>query len=418
MPSAPRPTSAAWAERQRLELAAAAAAPAAPATAESGLKAPAATLSATICATSGTCRPHPARLPPRPRALPRLSRRRLSRPRPGDARRSTTSTPWRCAPSSPRWPATSVGARSQARALSARARASSASPAARARLDDEPGGRGAGRPSSRAHLPRHLRPGEIEHAARSGRRRRAAGAARPGAARAALRLRAAGRRARRRSTGATSTSRAGCCGSSARAARSAWCRSAGRPSAALRRWLASWAEVRGLGDATRAGLSQPPRRPAERPLGAAGARSLRAPARRWPPASIRTPCATPSPPTCSRAAPICGRSRSCSATARCPPPRSTPTSRSSGCWRSTASRTRGRGGAPDARAGDDAPRRSCFPARPAAGWPPGGGGSAGCCCDGRAADCWRWRSHAVGRPPGAGAARRRGWPRSPCSRCG
>jgi site-specific recombinase XerD len=44
---------------------------------------------------------------------------------------------------------------------------------------------------------------------------------------------------------------------------------------------------------------------------------------RWSAACRRTRCATRSPPTCSTAAPTCGRSRSCSATLPSPRPRST-----------------------------------------------------------------------------------------------
>ena len=57
------------------------------------------------------------------------------------------------------------------------------------------------------------------------------------------------------------------------------------------------------------------------------------------PTSARTGCGTPRPPTCSRAAPTSGRSRSCSGTPRWPPPSSTPTSPRTGCERRTAKPT-------------------------------------------------------------------------------
>ena len=57
--------------------------------------------------------------------------------------------------------------------------------------------------------------------------------------------------------------------------------------------------------------------------------------------SVRTGCATRPRPTCSKAAPTCARCRSCSATPRSRPRRSTPTSAPSGCvapigWRTPA----------------------------------------------------------------------------------
>ena len=52
----------------------------------------------------------------------------------------------------------------------------------------------------------------------------------------------------------------------------------------------------------------------------------------------RTGCATRSRRTCSRAEPICARSRSCSATARSRPRRSTATSTRAGCGASTTAR--------------------------------------------------------------------------------
>ena len=59
-------------------------------------------------------------------------------------------------------------------------------------------------------------------------------------------------------------------------------------------------------------------------------------------ASRRTRCATPSPPICSRAAPICARSRSCWDTRACRRPRSTRGSSLRACAESTQSLTRAR----------------------------------------------------------------------------
>ena len=94
----------------------------------------------------------------------------------------------------------------------------------------------------------------------------------------------------------------------------------------------------GAAGSSRGSMSSPP----------ASARSIRAtgssavtisttassPVRSRPPAarpastsrSVRTPCAIPSPPTCSRPATTSARSRNCSATRTCRPRRSIPTS--------------------------------------------------------------------------------------------
>ena len=76
----------------------------------------------------------------------------------------------------------------------------------------------------------------------------------------------------------------------------------------------------------------PPPHPARR------APHPRPPGRVAPP--TRTRCATPSPPTCSTAAPTCERCRSCSATPTWPPPSGTLTSAASGCGRCTTPPTR------------------------------------------------------------------------------
>ena len=75
-----------------------------------------------------------------------------------------------------------------------------------------------------------------------------------------------------------------------------------------------------------------PRPAARRPRAAGSIRARRGgsctppwPARPVRRTSARTGCGTPRPPTCSRAAPTCGPSRSCSATLASRRPRSTPT---------------------------------------------------------------------------------------------
>jgi integrase/recombinase XerD len=66
--------------------------------------------------------------------------------------------------------------------------------------------------------------------------------------------------------------------------------------------------------------------PADRPAGLATAGGRRHRRRhRSRERSAPTSCATPSPPTCWKAAPTCGSSRPCWATPTSPPPRSTPT---------------------------------------------------------------------------------------------
>ena len=194
---------------------------------------------------------------------------------------------------------------------------------------------GAHSQSAAKHLPAPPAAGRGRGADRGrdgARRRQPAGAARPRPAGAALRHRPAGERAggprlaRHRPLGAGAAGagqgRQGAHG----AVRPA---GPGRP-ARLAGGLGGGA--RAAGDGRRgAGVPQPSAAAAHRPLRRPGDRPLR---RRPPPcrrASIRTPCGTPSPPTCWRAAPTCAPSRSCSATARSRPPRSTPTSRSSAC---------------------------------------------------------------------------------------
>ncbi len=165
-------------------------------------------------------------------------------------------------------------------------------------------------------LPRHLRPGEVEGVDRGAHRgRRAAGAARPRHPRAALRRGPAGLASWWGSTGAASTSRRGCCGCWARGARSAWCPSAGRR---RRRCAPGWRSGRRSARREGGGRASEPvflnHRAArlDRPRRAAGDRPLGGGQRRCRAASIPTPCATPSPPTCWRAAPTCAPSRSCS----------------------------------------------------------------------------------------------------------
>ena len=79
-------------------------------------------------------------------------------------------------------------------------------------------------------LPHVLTRDEVNQAAEPAAGHRPAAAARPRTARDDVRLRPAGRRRRSGSSWRTSTSTSRCCGRAARARRSAWCRSAVRPS--------------------------------------------------------------------------------------------------------------------------------------------------------------------------------------------
>ena len=138
-------------------------------------------------------------------------------------------------------------------------------------------------------------------------------------------------------------------GCAARVPRSGWCRSGptrSRPAGVSGPRPAR--PGRGRRRRTSGGaVPEQPRRPAvpaERLAGAAGHRRAgRHPSGTRCPGSRRTPCGTPSPPICWRAAPTSGRYRSCSGTPRSPPRRSTRWSRSTRCARSTPPRTRGLG---------------------------------------------------------------------------
>ena len=210
-----------------------------------------------------------------------------------------------------------------------------------ARTGRTPADPGAALGSPKAHrtLPAGARPGRGAAAAgrrrRAGRRRQRGRRPRRRGAGAALRHRHPGRRALRARRRRRRPRSAAWCGCSARAARSAPCPTACPPT---RRSTA------GCDGAAR---SWPRRGPgAALFLGARGGRgSTSAPCARSctpgsptcpaRPTSARTACGTPPPPTCSRAAPTCAPSRSCSATRRWPPRRSTPTSPPTGCARPT-----------------------------------------------------------------------------------
>ena len=216
--------------------------------------------------------------------------------------------------------------------------------AARRRPDRRPRRRsGAGRHPQAAHRGRGRR------AARRGRRQRPGGLPRPGAARVAVRHRAriceAVRSVARRRRSSTS----GWSGCSARARRSGSCPSAAAPRRRWREWLGAvadgrtWSRERWArrGDAEAVFLNTAGARLAARSAWAVvkqyGERAGigRASCR-------RTSCATRAPPTCSTTAPTCASCRSCSATRRSRRRRCTPRSARSGCWTSTAPRTRGR----------------------------------------------------------------------------
>ena len=89
--------------------------------------------------------------------------------------------------------------------------------------------------------------------------------------------------------------------------------------------------------AARSSRAEPRTRSSSRPAAAASTRARCAACFR-----IRTACGTPSPRTCSRAAPTCARSRSCSATARSRRRRCTATWTRAACARSTTARIRAR----------------------------------------------------------------------------
>ena len=173
--------------------------------------------------------------------------------------------------------------------------------------------------------------------------------ARPGHPRAALRhghahlraVRAVARRPRPR--------RRAWCGCSARAPRSASCRS-GRPArAALADWLEPVGRPRvGAGPVgpratTPRRVPEPARRPAVPPGGVGDRAGLRRPGRPRRPAVSPTSCATRAPPTCSTTAPTSAWCRSCSATRRSRRRRCTRRCRPSGCGRCTTRPTPGPG---------------------------------------------------------------------------
>ena len=149
-------------------------------------------------------------------------------------------------------------------------------------------------------------------------------AARPGAVRARLLVRPALRGDREPRPRLGRLRRRAACGSSARARRRASCRSASRPSG---RSSATWSAARPALARRRARAGAVPRRktrpPAlalrRPPAPAAWVREAASPAG----VSPARPATLVSPPTCSRAAPTCARSRSCSATRASRRPRST-----------------------------------------------------------------------------------------------
>ena len=190
-------------------------------------------------------------------------------------------------------------------------------------IDAEPRRPAARRPSARSACPRALKPDEVAALLDRIPADDAARAARPRAVRARLRVRAARRGARRprrrlgrlrrragprRGQGRQDALRAG------RRARPA-ARSRATSSARARRSAPATGEPALF-------LSKSGRRLSTSDV----RRRLRVWARHAALAGRRLAalrCGTPSPPTCSRAAPICGRSRSCWATQASPRPRST-----------------------------------------------------------------------------------------------
>ena len=111
-------------------------------------------------------------------------------------------------------------------------------------------------------------------------------------------------------------SRAPCC-CAARAPRSGSSRWAATPARRSQAYLVRGRpELVGAGTGTAGAVPQRPRRPAVAAERLDGDRPGRRAGRRAAPRSRRTPCGTPSPPTCSTAAPTSASSRSCSATPR------------------------------------------------------------------------------------------------------
>ena len=147
---------------------------------------------------------------------------------------------------------------------------------------------------------------------------------------------------------ATSTSTSVSCGCTARAPRSASCRTAVRRPAALEAWFSP--DGRGRAGAAavasarrrRGGVPEPAWWAAQPSGSMDGREEVRRSGQGSRPICRRTCSATRARHTCSTTAPTCASSRRCSATPRSRPPRCTPASARSGCGTSTAAPTRGR----------------------------------------------------------------------------
>ena len=176
---------------------------------------------------------------------------------------------------------------------------------------------------------------------RAARRRGTRAATRPADSGAAVRHRHPGGRAGRAGPGRSRPEPAGAPGHrQGRQATHRALRPAGRAGAATigcEHGRPAWATP-ASGPGAAAGQARRPARPAHRP--GRGQPRHRRPGRRHT-ACPRTGCGTPPPPICSTAAPTCGRCRSCSGTPAWPPPRSTPTYRSTGCAQASTKPIRG-----------------------------------------------------------------------------
>ena len=236
---------------------------------------------------------------------------------------------------------------------------------ARALIDGDPGALVGHAESASSKLPAHLEIDEMAPAARDAGPRDAARPARPGDARAVLRVGAAPERAGRPRPRRREPRRRGWCACSARAARSASCRSTRSAERALRAYLKDRPRARARGAAPAPGpaeaaarrgrpparaaaigrleaaVPQLPRRAADR---AAASHRLVRQLRRAVQRAVRHQPARAAPlvrdaPARARRRPA-RRSRNCSATRSCRRPSATPTSAPRSSSTSTARRTR------------------------------------------------------------------------------